>query len=97
MTDFLRSSAEQVPHIVIVDECGCRRARAAALVLEAWLDKQGVLAIVDEGPSAFWQKFIPCEVQRRNEARREGRQEVSECPVCDPSAGHWDSYIASLA
>ena len=96
MTDFLRSSAEQVPHIVIVDECGCRRARAAALVLEAWLDKQGVLATVDEGPSAFWQKFIPCEVQRRSEARREGRQ-VSACPVCDPSAGHWDSYIASLA
>ena len=67
MTPFLRSCAAaegvRVPHIVIVDECGCRRARAAAFVLEAWLEKQGVLTVVDWGPSAFWQKFIPCEVR----------------------------------
>lgn len=57
-------AARSVPHIVIVDECGCRRGTAAAFVLEAWLETVGVLAVVDWGPSAFWQSFIPCQVRR---------------------------------
>ena len=51
MIPYLRSSIDgggqappaPVPHIVIVDEWGCRRARAAAFVLESCLEKRDVV------------------------------------------------------
>ena len=57
------ASGGETPRIFIIDECGCRRAKAAAMVLEAWLCAQGVEVDMDYGPSAFWSAFIQCEVR----------------------------------
>ena len=51
-----------MPHVVIVDECCCRRSIAAARLLEAWLEDRGVIVAVDERCGKFWQRFLACEV-----------------------------------
>ena len=80
-----------IPHVVIVDECGCRRAVAAAKILEAWLEKAGVCVVWDPGCSKFWWSFVACEVEKRRLARKSG--EVRPCPVCDPSMGHLSAFL----
>ena len=60
--------SQGVPHIVIMDESGCRRAVAAARIVEYVFERAGFVAVIDR-PCLTWEgPMIPCQVRLRREA-----------------------------